>query len=137
MTVINLASPFAMKNATLEFGADDFTQAVSQAELQPSVTTSKFTSIGGHVVQGVDPASWVLALNIAQDDDPAGLSRYLLLHEGEEVVTKLTPVEGGTVWTQTVIVTPGNIGGTAGADLAQGTVNLPVIGRPVPTDPTP
>ena len=137
MTEINLASPFAMKSATLEFGADDYTQAVSQAELQPSTSTSTFRSIGGHVLTGTDRATWVLALGIAQDDDPAGLSRFLLEHEGEEVVTKLTPVNGGTVWTQTVIVTPGSIGGTASADLAQSTVSLPVIGRPTPTDPAP
>lgn len=134
MTVINLASPYAMKQATLEFGTDDYTAAVSQAEFQPSTSPSEWRGIGGNVITQTATASWVLALGLAQDDDPAGLLRYLLAHEGEEVAVTLTPVTGGTAWDATVIITPANIGGTAGADLAVAQVNLPVIGKPVPTD---
>jgi hypothetical protein len=134
---IDLTSPYAMKQATLVIGADDYSSAVSQAEFQPSTSSSSWTAINGHSVQLPSTATWVLALGLAQDDDPGGLSRYLLAHEGEQVAVKLTPVVGGTVWDATVTLTPGAIGGTAGADLAVAQVNLPVIGKPVPTDPAP
>lgn len=134
MTVINLASPYAMKNATLTFGEDDYTAAVSQAELQPSTNTSTWKGVGGNTITGTDNASWVLALGLAQDDDPAGLMRYLFDNEGAEVPVTLVPVADGTSWAATVIVSPTNIGGTAGSDLAQSTVSLAVVGKPVPTD---
>jgi hypothetical protein len=134
VATIDLASPFAMKNARLSIGADDYSAAVSQAEFQPTTNTASWRAINGNTVQNVDSATWVLALGLAQDDDPAGLSRYLLAHEGEEVPVTLVPVVGGTSWAATVVLTPGAIGGTAGADLAGAQVNLPVIGKPVPTD---
>lgn len=135
MAAINLTSPYAMKAATLVVDGDDYSQAVSQAEFQPATSQGTFTSISGHTVTEASPATWTLALGLAQDDNPAGLLRYLYDHEGEAVEVTLQPRDGGTVWAATVILTPGNIGGTAGNSPVTAQVNLPVNGRPAPITP--
>lgn len=129
---INLTSPYAMKSATLTVDGTDFTQAVSQAEFQPSVSSGSFTSIGGHTVTESAPATWALALGLAQDDNPGGLLRYLYDNEGEQVSVSLQPRAGGTRWTADVILSPANVGGTAGNSPVTSTVTLAVSGRPVP-----
>lgn len=134
MPAINLASPYAMKAATLTVAGSDFTAAVSQAEFQPSVSSGTFVSIGGTTVTETATATWTLALGLAQDDNPAGLLRYLYDNEGKAVVVTLRPrATGGTLWTATVIVSPASVGGTAGNAPVTSQVNLAVVGKPAPS----
>lgn len=130
MTVKPLASPFTLRDATLTVEADDYTAAVSQAQFDPTTNTASWTGIGGNVVQDVSPTTWVLTLAVAQDLDPAGLSRYLHENVGQRKTVTLTPKSLGPSVTATVILAPVAIGGTADGNLATGTVGLPVDGTP-------
>lgn len=124
--------PYAMNAATLTLGADDWTAAVTQAEIQPQAGTV-VTGIGGHKYRG--KSTFQLAVGHIQDADIAGLTRYLFDHEGEVVTFALTPVEDGIEWTGEVVLAPTAIGGTGGTDLAQASATLEVVGRPVPVNP--
>ncbi len=125
---------YAMNEATLTLGADDWTAVVTQAELAPQ-TGTVVTGIGGHKYRG--KALWQLNLGHLQDADLDGLTRYLFDHEGETVAFVLTPVEDGIAWGGEVVLAPTAIGGTGGTDLAQASATLEVVGRPTPVDPAP
>ena len=130
MAVIALTTPYSLKNATLSIASDDFTAAVSQVEFQPSTSASTWRGIGGNVVRDQSVAEWSVALGLAQDLDPAGLLRYLLDNEGETKTAVFTPTAGGPSVTADIIISPSTIGGTAGADIATGSVTLAVDGAP-------
>jgi hypothetical protein len=130
MTVIDLTSPYAMKQSKITFGADDYTDAVSQAEYQPSTSTSPWEGIGGRVIQMTGNATWQLVLGLAQDDDDAGLLTYLFENEGDVVTVVLEPVEGGAGWSCPVVLSPANVGGTAGSAVAVSTVTLACTEKP-------
>lgn len=133
MPIIPLAQPYTMSSATFTVVADDFTAAVSQVQLDPSVSASTFRGIGGTVRRGQGRAEWACALGLAQDLDPAGLLRYLLEHDGEIKSCTLVPTDGGPTVAVDLIIAPATIGGTAAADgsLAQSTTTLAVDGAPV------
>lgn len=136
MTAINVASPYALKRAEFIVEDDDYTAHVGQAEFQPSAESGSWTGIGGNVIKEQAATGWTLALGLVQDDAPTGLLRYLFDHDGETKVIRLRPrgaVAGATEWTAEVIITPANIGGTAGNSPATSQVNLPVNGSPVPS----
>jgi hypothetical protein len=126
--------PYAMNAATLTLGADDWTAAVVQAELQPQ-TGTVVTGIGGHKYRG--KSTFQLVLGHLQDADIAGLTMYLFEHEGEVVAFTLVPVEDGISWEGNVVLAPTAIGGTGGTDLAQAAATLEVEGRPTPVAPAP
>lgn len=130
MALIPLASPYAMKQSKITFGADDYTDAVSQAEFQPSTNSGTFESIGGRVVTMTSNATWNLVLGLAQDDANAGLLTYLFENEGDEVTVVLQPVEGGTGWSCLVALSPANVGGSAGGTPALSTVTLACLEKP-------
>ena len=130
MAVIPLATPYSLKNAVLTIAADDFTAAVSQVEIVPSTSASTWRGIGGNVVRDQSVAEWTCNLGLAQDLDPAGLLRYLLDHEGEEVDAVFTPKLAGPDVLVTLILSPGTVGGTADGNIATASVSLAVVGRP-------
>jgi len=137
MAVIDLTTPYSLKNATLAIEADDFTAAISQVQFTPSTSTATWRGIGGNVVKDQSKAEWSCTLAFAQDLAPEGLLRYLLDHDGDKKEVVFTPVAAGPTVTATLVMSPGDIGGTAGADLAASSVSLAVDGRPVFADPTP
>lgn len=134
MAVVPLTTPYALKTATLTLGSDDYTAAVSQVLFTPSTSTSTWTGIGGNVISDLSTASWTVAIGYAQDLAPTGLTRYLLDHAGEKVPAVFTPKSGGPAINATVTLTPGAIGGTAGADLSTATATFAVDGAPVFND---
>lgn len=135
MATINLARPFALKSATFTIGTDDYTPAVSQAQFNPATSASTWRGIGGNIIKDQSVADWSLVLGFAQDLAPDGLTRFLLDHDGERATVSLVPVEGDPATiTATVILSPGSLGGTAGAELAASSVTLAVIGKPTVTD---
>jgi hypothetical protein len=130
MAVIDLTSPYAMKQSKITFGVDDYTDAVSQAEFQPTYDTAKWEGIRGNTINMVGPSSWSLVIGLAQDDADAGLLTYLFENEGTEVTVLLEPVEGGTGWSCPVTISPANVGGSAGAAIAVSTVTLACSEKP-------
>lgn len=134
MTTIALTSPYNLKTATFAVDTDDYTAAINQVEFTPSTSTSTFTAINGDVVQDVSEPTWVASIGFAQDLAPTGLLRYLLENKGERKDVTFVPKAGGPSVTATLIITPGAIGGSAGADLATATVTLPLIGEPLFVD---
>lgn len=133
MAVVPLTSPYALKNATLSIAADDYTAAVTQVEFAPSVATSTVRTIDGVAHKDQSTAEWNCTIGFVQDLAPGGLLRYLLDNDGESADVVFTPEAGGPSISATLVLSPGSIGGTAGADLNVGTVAL-VSTKPVFTD---
>jgi hypothetical protein len=132
-----LINPFAMNDAVLEIGLghaattfDDYTEAVSQAELRPSTSTGTWTGIGSNTLSFNSPTTWVAAVGLAQDNDEEGLSDFLFDHDGEQATIRLTPQSGGRGWEVDVTLSATAIGGTSGNTPAVGTATFAVQGRP-------
>lgn len=131
MATIALTTPYSLKNATLAIDADDFSAAVSQVQFTPSTSASTWRGIGGNVLKDQAIAEWSCTIALAQDLAPGGLLRYLLDNDGEKKTVVFTPVAAGPTITATLIMSPADIGGTAGADMATSSVTLAVDGKPV------
>lgn len=114
--------------------ADDYTAAVTQVEFTPSTATSTVRTIDGVAHKDQSTAEWNCTIGFIQDLAPAGLLRYLLDNDGQSKDVVFTPETAGPTIAATLVVSPGAVGGTAGADLAVGSVTL-VSTKPVFTDP--
>jgi hypothetical protein len=79
--------------------------------------------------KAVGVPDWTLSVDYDQDWDAAGISTFLIDHVGAEMAFKLDWTEGLSTAEGTILVIPGPWGGTAG-EVAEGTVDLPVIGQP-------
>lgn len=134
MATVPLTSPFALKSATLSIASDDYTAAVTQVEFTPSVASSTVRTIDGIAHKDQSTAEWSCTIGFVQDLDEYGLLRYLLDNDGLNKTVTFVPESGGPSITADLVVSPGTIGGTAGADLAVATVTL-VSTKPVFTDP--
>lgn len=133
MPDIPLARPFALKSATFAIGADIHTSAVSQVQFDPATQRATWRGIGGNVLTNQSVAEWTATLSFAQDLAAAGLLRYLHENEGKTAKATFTPTGEGTTPVKIeadVILAPGAIGGTAGAEFATATVQLGVVGKP-------
>ena len=136
MAIVALTNPYALKNATLSIDADDYTAAVTQVEFTPSTATSTVRTIDGVAHKDQSTAEWSCTIGFVQDLSATGLLRYLLANDGQSKDVTFTPETDGPSIDATLVVSPGTIGGTAGADLTTATVTL-VSTKPVFTDPTP
>ena len=139
-----LITPFAMNEATMELALghnattfDDYTEAVGKAEFVPSTSTSSWMGIGGNTVTFATPSTWTLGLGGIQDDALEGLSAFLFDHDNARATVRLTPVDGGTVWTANITLSATKIGGTAGNTPADFDVTLAVQGKPTRQPATP
>lgn len=134
MATINSA-PFVLKDSVLTVDADDYEAHVSSVTFTPATSTVTW--------QGITPSasftdttspSWTCALAYAQDwTTPNSLSQYLLDNVGERVTMVFQPqgaMTGDPMFTATVIVAPGPIGGAVNT-VQVGTVTLGVVGTPV------
>ena len=133
MATVALTNPFALKNATLSIDSDDYTAAVTQVSFLPSVATSTVRTIDGVAHKDQSTAEWSCTIGFIQDLDPGGLLRYLLDNDGATKAVVFVPETSGPSISANLVVSPGTIGGTAGADLAVGTVMLAST-KPVFTD---
>lgn len=134
-----LTKPYTLKDAVLTIASDDFTAAVSEVKFTPSTQSATWRGIGGNVLRNQTIAEWACTLSFLQDLDPAGLSRYLHENDGRVVPATFAPVSGeGPTIEATLILTPGDIGGSASqADYASASVTLAVNGRPTFDDVDP
>lgn len=133
MGVIALTNPYAIKSATLSIAADDFTAAVTQVEFTPSVAASTVRTIDGVAHREQSTSEWTCSVGFVQDLAAAGLMRYLLTNDGLSKAVTFVPEAGGPSISATLIMAPGAIGGTAGPDLAVGSVTL-ASSKPVFSD---
>ena len=134
MAVVPLTTPYSLKNATLTIDVDDYTAAVTQVEFTPSTATSTVRTIDGVAHKDQSTAEWSCTIGFVQDLSATGLLRYLLANDGQSKDVTFTPELAGPSIDATLVVSPGTIGGTAGADLTTATVTL-VSTKPVFTDP--
>ncbi|WP_448072331.1 hypothetical protein [Georgenia yuyongxinii] len=134
MAAIPLTTPFSLKNATLSIATDDYTAAVTQVQFTPSTATSTVRTIDGIAHKDQSTAEWSCTIGLLQDLAPTGLLRYLLDNDGMKKTVVFTPVNEGPTITADLVMSPSDIGATAGADLASATVTLvstkPVFGEP-------
>lgn len=133
MAVVPLTTPYSLKNATLTIDVDEYTAAVTQVEFSPSTATSTVRTIDGVAHKDQSTAEWNCTIGFVQDLAPTGLLRYLLDNDGQSKDVVFTPKTAGPSIAATLVVSPGSIGGTAGADLTTATVTL-VSTKPVFTD---
>jgi hypothetical protein len=131
MAVIPLTGYYSLKNAILTIATDDYTAAISQIQFDPSVSPTVWRGIGGNVIKDTPVADWTATLAHAQDTANGSLTRYLLANAGQTKAVVFTPVNGGPAVSANVIIVPSTLGGTADGNLAQATVQLPVVGTPV------
>lgn len=133
MATIALTTPYSLKDATFSVATDDYSAAVTQVQFAPSVATSTVRTIDGVAHKDQSTAEWSCTIGFVQDLAAGGLARYLLDHDGESKAVTFTPKSGGPSITATLVVSPGAIGGTAGADLTTATATL-VSSKPVFSD---
>lgn len=126
----NLTQPFALKAASFGLNSEDYTEALSQVQFDPSTPRSEWRGIGGNVLTNQGVSTWTCTLGFAQDLAATGLLRYLHENEGQVVPAVFTPLDGGPDITAELVLAPGSIGGTAGPDYTTSSVQLGVVGKP-------
>jgi hypothetical protein len=136
MATIALTTPYSLKNATFSVESDDYTAAISAVIFTPSTSTSTWRGIGGNVLKDQAIAEWTCQIDFAQDLAETGLLRYLLANEGASKAVTFVPVAEGPTVAATLVLTPGQIGGTADGNTATASVQLAVTGKPAFTDPS-
>jgi len=120
----------SMSNATFKVGSNNYEAAVSKVVLTPTVTVSKFKGINGATTRTASLPEWVLSMDFPQDFATANsLSNFLLTNTGTTVSADLTPVVGGPGYRATILIVPGEIGGTVD-NTSTSSVSLEVIGQP-------
>ena len=117
-------APFVLRDVDLMIGTDNYEAHTSQVEFIPTAAQVSWTGLANNTVNSQTTAAWVCTLALAQDwTTTNSLSRYLMDNEGEVVDVTFTPATGQGSFAATVTITPGGIGGTAGA-FAVATVTL-------------
>lgn len=130
-------APMTLANALLVVGADNYEKAVSAVLFEP--TTGVLTWKGltpDAVYTDVSNPEWTCKFGYAQDWETANsLAQYLLANSGQQKVVVFKPrgaTTGKPIFTATVVIAPGPIGGDGNAIL-DGEVTLAVVGQPVKT----
>jgi hypothetical protein len=129
-------APFVLKNATFLVAADNYEAHVSQVEFNPSTSQVQWHGLSpsASFTDSSSP-SWAATLSYAQDwVTPNSLSKYLFDHQGQTVVCKFTTNPGAGVWTASLIIAAGSIGGTV-SNYAVATVTLGISAAPTYVPP--
>lgn len=132
-----IAVPFVLKDATFQVGTDNYESNVSTVKFTPSVTTVTWQPITpANPFQDSSAPVWSCEISYAQDWKTANsLSQYLLTNQGTQKVVVFKPqgvTTGSPIWTATLIIVPGDIGGDV-STVQVGTVTCGVVGVPVKT----
>jgi hypothetical protein len=136
MAVIAVA-PIVLKDVVFTVGTDDYQAHVSSVKFTPAMNavawkgltpTSVFSDAGSPV--------WSCVISFAQDWTTANsLSAYLLANAGTQKVVVFKPqgaTTGKPVFTATLVIVPGDIGGDVDT-VPVATVTMGVVGAPVKT----
>jgi hypothetical protein len=123
-------APIVMKNVNLLVPTDNYAAHVSSVTITPTAPTFSWAGLAGNTFNGVGAATWVCAMEYAQDwSTPNSLSQYLHENEGEVITVDFEPVAGGAGWTVPLIIVPGAIGGAVNT-VATASVSLPCTAKP-------
>lgn len=123
-------APIVMKNVNLLVPTDNYAAHVSSVTITPTAPTFSWAGLAGNTFNGVGAATWVCAMEYAQDWSTLNsLSQYLHENEGEIITVDFEPVAGGAGWTVPLIVVPGAIGGAVNT-VATASVSLPCTAKP-------
>lgn len=130
-------APFTLANAVLTIGTDNYEKAVSSVAFTPDFSTLQWRGLTPDAAYtDTTNATWTCTVSFAQDwSTTNSLSQYLLTNAGTQKVVVFKPkgvVTGSPIFTATVIIQPGPIGGD-GNTLLEGSVTLGVVGAPVKT----
>jgi hypothetical protein len=130
--------PTILNDVSLTIGTDNYEAHVSKVTFTPNSELVKWKSLTptGTYTFPVT-ADWQVEMEYAQDWVTANsLSKYLMDNEGTQKVMVFKPKKPPTgtapLWTVTVFISPGAIGGEVDA-VATATVTLGAVGRPVLT----
>lgn len=125
-------APIILKDVLFQVETDSYEKHVSSVEFVPSSSTVTWKGLTpASVFSFGTNATWVCNVSFAQDWETAdSLAQYLFENEGEEIDVVFEPVNGGTGFSATLIVSPGSIGGAVDS-VAVSTVALGVKGKPV------
>lgn len=134
--------PYMMKNVDMIIGDEatpnNFKCQVRGVTLNPDVSIQRIKTAcpTGQYADADDP-EWTCELKYLYGmDDGSGtaatiLADYLLANSRQELPITFRPTAGGAGYSGTIIAIPGPIGGDYGSYSEQ-TVQLPMIGQPVP-----
>lgn len=136
MSPVPVTNPYTLKTATVLFQVEDssevsdFSSHIHEVTFNPSTSSTSWTAVNSYVISDAAPATWSLNLGLVQDLEPTGLLRFLLANEGKRAKLLTTFKDGTEPCLTDVTLSPASFGGTAGPNIAQSTVTLPVTGRP-------
>lgn len=130
-------APFVLKDALFQVGTDNYESSVSSVKFTPQLSPVTW--------QGLTPASafsdaanpvWTCTISYAQDWKTANsLAQYLLTNAGQQKVVVFKPqgaTTGTPIFTATMIMVPGEIGGDVNT-VQVSSVTMGVVGAPVKT----
>jgi len=122
-------NPIFLEDCVMSIEDDDYAAAVSAATFTPTARQG-FKGMKKNQ-QHRPPASWQLALSLAQDlATLTSLSNYLHVHEGETKAAVFKPVSGtGPEVQASIVIFPGGIGGTV-ETVPTSSVTMDVLGKP-------
>lgn len=134
MTLIPVTTPVALKTASATFTLDsqtfDFSDHISQIQVDPSTTSGSWTAITGKTIQSISASTWAATLSLVQDMAQTGFLRWLQTNEGRKVQATFTFEDGTDPMEVTINVAPASIGGQADGSTLQSTVTLVCDGSP-------
>lgn len=136
MAVIAVA-PIVLKDCALLIGADNYEAHVSGVKFVPAVTAVAWKGLTPtSVFSDASAPVWSCVLSYAQDwKTTNSLSQYLLANAGTQKVAVFKPqgiTSGNPIFTATIIIVPGEIGGDVDT-VPVSTVTMGVVGVPVRT----
>lgn len=130
-------APFTLANALLVVGTDNYEKAVSSVKFTPQSGVLTWKGLTpDSVYTDTSAPQWQCTIAFAQDWSTVNsLSQYLLTNAGQQKTVVFKPkgaTTGSPIFTATVVIVPGAIGGDADK-LLDDSVTLAVVGVPVKT----
>lgn len=130
-------APFVLKDAVVTVGTDDYQSNLSSVRFE--ISSGTITWIGltpSSAFSDVESPTWQCTIAYAQDwKTTNSFAQYLLANNGLTKVMVFKPqgiTTGSPIFTASVIISPGPIGGDVNT-VQTGEVTLGVVGAPVKT----
>lgn len=141
MALVPVTQPYTMNNAKFDvldpetgLPTGEYSDHVSQVQFDPSVTRASWTAISGYSITGQSAPTWTCTTTQVQDLAPGSFARFLHDNAGTERLVRFTPTDGAEAIDAMLVLAPGTLGGSAGADAQTSSVTHGVNGSPVFVD---
>jgi hypothetical protein len=130
-------TPYVLKDALLQIATDNYEKHVSNVLFTPNVTPVTWQGLTPDAAfSDASNPTWTCQMDYAQDwTTTNSLAQYLLTNAGQQKVAVFKPLgatTGKPIFTATIIIVPGPIGGAVNT-VQTGTVTMGVIGQVVKT----